>query len=129
MNFEVLGEVDLTPQEWEVGGLNGYDIQIGPRANLVRSDRACVYWVLATATHAELARLYAHAQDVLGELYLPESVLVETLDGKWRAASCYICPYMEPGVVEAAYVDRIVKPAREFGFPAWYVERLEGFKG
>src|SRR5258708_18971476 len=105
MNFDVLREVDLTPQEWEVGRLNGFDIQIGPRANLVRSDRACAYGVLATAAHAELACLYAHAQDVLGELYLPEPVLVETLDSKWRAASCYICPHMEPGVVAAAYVD------------------------
>ncbi len=25
-NFEVLGEVELTPQEWELGRLNGYDI-------------------------------------------------------------------------------------------------------
>jgi len=29
---------------------------------------------------------------------------------------------------ERAYVDRIVKPAREFGFPGWYVERLESFR-
>ncbi len=128
MNFDVLREVDLTPQKWEVGRLGGFDIQIAPRANLVRSEQACVYGVLATATHAELSSLYAHAQDVLGEIYLPEPVLVDTLNGQWRPALCYICPQMEPRPADPAYVERIVKPARELGFPKWYVERLEGFR-
>ena len=64
--------------------------------NLVRSDQHCVYGIVATATHAELARLYAHARDVLGEVYLPEAVLVQTLAGLWRPALCYICPEMNP---------------------------------
>jgi hypothetical protein len=66
--------------------LAGFDIRIQPRANLVRSDVGTVYGIVATATHDELARLYGHARDVLGELYLPEPVLAETLDGKWRPA-------------------------------------------
>jgi hypothetical protein len=67
MNFGVLGEVDLVPERWEVGRLSGFDIQIRPRANLIRSDRNCVYGIIAaTASHAELARLYAHARDLLG---------------------------------------------------------------
>jgi hypothetical protein len=75
MNFGVLGEVDLVPERWEVGRLSGFDIRIRPRANLIRSDRDCVYGIAATATHAELARLYAHARDLLGEVHLPEAVL------------------------------------------------------
>jgi hypothetical protein len=68
INFEVLGEVALVPENWEVARVAGFDIRIQPRANLVRSDAGTVYGIVATATHEELARLYAHAQDVLGEL-------------------------------------------------------------
>jgi AIG2-like family len=128
MNFDVLGEVDLVPEQWSVARLDGFDIRIEPRANLVRSDQNCVYGIVAMATHAELSRLYAHAEHVLGELYLPEAVLVQTQAGLWRPALCYICPHMLSQPPENAYIERILKPAREFGFPKWYVARLESFR-
>jgi cation transport regulator ChaC len=128
MNLAVLKEVGLVPARCEVARLGGFDIRIRPRANLVRSESHCVYGIVATATHAQLARLYAHARDVLGETYLPEAVLVETKDGKWRPALCYICPEMEPRPAELAYVERIAEPARAHGFPDWYVARIESFR-
>jgi len=128
INFEVLKEVDLVPESWEVARLAGFDVRIEPRANLVRSGADTAYGVVATTTHDELARLYAHAKDILGETYLPEAVLVETLDGKWRPALCYICPHMEPKLADPAYLDRILGPARKYGFPSWYLERLERFR-
>jgi hypothetical protein len=69
INFAVLEEVDLIPEKWEVARLSGFDIRIAPRANLVPSDTHVVYGIVATAGHDELARLYEHAQHVLGELY------------------------------------------------------------
>ena len=126
MNRAVLREVQLEPEGLEVARLDGYDIRIAPRANLIPSDRHCVYGVLARATHAELARLYAHAKDVLGETYLPCPVLVQTRDGGWQPALCYIAPAMAPAAPDPAYVARIAAPARELGFPDWYVKRIEG---
>src|SRR5262245_29355924 len=128
MNFAVLREVGLEPGQWEAARLDGFDICIRPRANLIRSDRNCVYGIVATATHAELARLYAHAREVLGEVYLPEAVLVQTRAGLWRPALCYLCPEMAPRPADHAYVERIVAPARAFGFPDWYIARLESFR-
>ncbi|NUM75250.1 gamma-glutamylcyclotransferase [candidate division KSB1 bacterium] len=128
MNFDVLKEVDLMPERWEVAKLYGFDIRIQPRANLIRSDQHCVYGIIATATHEELQRLYAHAQGVLGEVYLPEAVLIETLDGKWLPALCYICPEMQPRPAAEDYLDRIIKPAKALGFPQWYIARLESFR-
>jgi hypothetical protein len=128
INLSVLGEVNLMPDAFEVARLSGFDIQIAPRANLVRSDRDCVYGIVATATHEELARLYAHAEEVLGEQYLPEAVMIETRDGKWMPVMTYICPSMAPRPAERAYVDRIVEPARQLGFPGWYIGRLESFR-
>jgi hypothetical protein len=83
---------------------------------------------LATAKDDELARLYAHAKDVLGQLYLPEAVLVGTLAGLWRPALCYICPEMAPQQADNDYIERIVGPARVLGFAQWYVARLESFR-
>jgi hypothetical protein len=128
INFGVLREVGLVLGEWEVDRLDGFDIRIRPRANLVRSDQHCVYGIVGTASHAELARLYAHARDVLGEVYLPEAVLVQTRAGLWRPALCYTCPEMDPRPADDAYVERIVGPARELGFPEWYVTRLGTFR-
>ena len=127
MNLGVLREVDFIPDKWEVAKLADFDIVIRPRANLVPADGRCVYGILATGTHAELGKLYAHAQDVLGETYLPEAVLAETRAGYWRPALCYISQSMTPRPAAKDYVDRILTPAREYGFPGWYIERIAGF--
>src|ERR1043165_9246470 len=95
MNRAVLAEVSLVPDALEVARLPGYDIRIAPRANLVASEADCVYGVMARASHAELERLYTHSRTVLGETYLPHPVLVETREGSWRAALCYLAPAME----------------------------------
>ena len=128
MNPSVLREVDLVPERFEVARLPGFDIRIEPRANLVPSDSATVYGVLAPATHAELERLYAHARDVLGETYHPHPVLAERIEGGYRPALCYIAPAMEPRPATSDYVDRILAPARERGFPDWYLARILSFR-
>lgn len=129
INFDVLKEVELVPGEWEVARAPGFDLRIAPRANLVRSERHTVWGINATATHAELVRLYTdHAKGLLGETYLPEAVVTWTADGRLRPAITYICPAMAPRPAEAAYVERIAGPARRLGFPDWYVQRIESFR-
>lgn len=127
INISVLKEINLLPQQYEIAKLNGFDIRIEPRANLIPSDQHCVYGIVATLTHEELARLYAHAKERLGEVYLPEAVLVETWEGSFRPALCYIAPHMQSKPAEREYVDRIVNPAREFRFPDWYIQKLVSF--
>ena len=128
INLDVLRQQGLVPERYEVARLGGFDIRIGPLANLVRSEGRCVYGIVATATHGELRRLYDYARDGLGGTYLPEAVLAQTLDGRFQPALCYIAHDLREAPPAAEYVDRIVGPARRFGFPAWYVERLESFR-
>ncbi|MBM3275227.1 MAG: gamma-glutamylcyclotransferase [Candidatus Sericytochromatia bacterium] len=128
INKRALAEVDFAPDQLEVARLGGFDIEIRPRANLVPSTCGMVYGILASPTHAELDRLYAHARDVLGETYLPQAVLVETLDGRYVPALCYICPEMADRPPDPAYIDHIVEPARAYGFPEWYLDEVESFK-
>jgi hypothetical protein len=128
MNREVLGEVGLAPESLEVARLSGHDIRVEPLANVVPSETHSIYGLLATATHQELERLYAHARDVLGGVYVPHPVVVQTLEGKLVPALCYIAPVMERRPASGEYLDRILGPATEHGFPAWYLGRIESFR-
>jgi hypothetical protein len=125
LNLDVLKEGGFVPERHEVAKLNGFDIHIRPLATLVRSDQHCVFGIVASGTHKELQRLYA--QDWVGT-YLPEPVLVETLDGKCRPALCYVAPVGESRPATNDYIDRIVGPAKRYGFPPWYIARLESFR-
>ena len=128
INLDVLKEVDYEPREYEVARLTGFDITIRPLANLVRSEKHTAYGIVATGTHAELSRLYDHAEKVLGGRYLPEAVLVQTMSNRWLPALCYISPGLSGENPANDYVDRIVNPAKRYGFPSWYVEKLASFR-
>lgn len=122
INPDVCARAGATLRDVEVARLTGFDIRIGPLANLVRSDQHTVYGVIARMTHAELGRLYT--MDWVGT-YLPEAVLVDTRDGRLLPALTYIKPDMAPAPPADDYVDRIVGPGQQYGFPRWYLERLD----
>lgn len=128
MNLDVLRQVNFIPDNFETAKLSGYDIVIKPLADLVKSDKDCVYGILTCGTHEELENLYAHARNVLGSSYLPEAVLVEPSDGKFKPALCYISYGIETKQAEDSYIDRIVEPAKNYDFPEWYIKRLESLR-
>jgi len=128
INQSVLKEVNIFPEKIETAALYGYDIVIKPYANLIKSAKGCVYGILTQLTHEELKKLYSHAEDVFHELYEPEAVLVQTPDNKWIPALCYICHNMEERPADKDYIKRITDPAKEFGFPEWYIEKLKVFQ-
>ena len=126
INRQVLARGGCTPEAVEVARLAGFDIAIDTLATLVRSDRHCVYGIVCRTTHAELRLLYG--QDWLGGTYLPEAVLVQTEAGRLVPALCYIAPTPPAARPADDYLDWITGPAREYGFPRWYLERLESFR-
>ena len=128
MNLDVLREVNLIPLDVEPAALTGFDLMIAPRANLTRQPMGVAFGILATATHDELHRLYTeHAQGLLGETYLPEAVIVTDLSGRLRPALTYICHEMQSRPADAAYLERIVRPAQAYGFPAEYIAKIRSF--
>ena len=124
INLNVLKEVGFEPEEYEVARLNGYAIQLQPSANLVKSDKDCVYGIITMATHTNIKQLF----EKLSANYLPEAIIVNTQDEKWIPALCYIADSMEPKPTTNAYIDRIVGPAKEYGFPQWYIDKVEKFR-
>jgi len=128
INLDVLKKVNYIPRQVNVAMLYGFDIQITPLANLIRSDANCVYGILADGTHEELARLYGdYVHDELGATYLPEAVNCKMLDGSFVPALCYIAPDSNIAPASKEYLDSIIPPARDFAFPDWYIKRLEAY--
>lgn len=121
---DVMARGGLRPDRIEVARLNGFDIQVSPHACITRSDQHAIYGILVRATHAELQRLYT--MDGVG-IFLPEAVVVETPAGSVPAL-CYIPPAPGDLPADIDYLDRLLAAAREHGFPAWYLERLERFR-
>ena len=128
MNLDILKKIGIEPGEHEVVKLAGYDIVIHPLANLIEEPGRAVYGIVASVTHTELKRLYRHAAEELGGKYLPEPVVVEALDKRWRPAFCYIAREMAPAQAKAEYADIIIDAARHYEFPDWYIEHLESFR-
>jgi hypothetical protein len=125
IRMDVLARVDFRPDKFEVARLSGFDIHISPHAGLSRSDRHSVYGIVVKATHEKLGRLYS--MDGVG-VFLPEAVLVQTQDGKLEPALCYIPPTIDNQPADREYLDRLLDAGRSYGFPEWYLDRLESFR-
>ena len=123
MRREVLSRGGYELREFEVARLPGFDIHVSPRAGLSRSDRHSVYGILARLTHAELGRLYSMPGV---DVFLPEAVLVETRDGKLQPALCYLPAVLDDKPADREYLGHLVRVAREYAFPEWYITRLAG---
>src|SRR5580658_3292592 len=115
MNVKVLKDLGVEPLAWETARLGGFEISVRPRVNIVRASSGAVYGVVASVTQDELAHLYAHLRDEFGQAY--EAVLVDTDDGKWRPALCYVCPTMVSRTADPSHVEDIAAAARSLGFP------------
>ena len=128
MDFDVLRRFGDIPEVWEVAKLRGYDFRVASWGYLARSDRDSVYGTLVGVTHEELEQLYGPSNTFLTSRYVPEPVLVETADGKWAAALCYVSTSAPEGPVNADYVDKMVALSEKLGFPQWYTERLASYR-
>ncbi len=128
INFSVLREIDLIPEEYRVATLSGYRLNIAPTATLHREPGSTVWGIIATATHEELRRLYVdHAKIFLGGDYFPRAVTVTDTNDNIIPALCYICADMKPVPAKAEYIEQIARPAEEYGFPKEYVKMIRSF--
>lgn len=129
INFQVLARAGIEKRPYQLVRLPGYRLVIGPLANLEEDEAFQAYGILTSLTHAELHRLYEeHARRKFGGIYLPEAVLVFSLENALMPALCYLSHDMTPAAPDPDYVDRILHPARDYGFPADYLEDIQSFK-
>ncbi len=129
INFDVLAEVEIYERSYQVAWLPNYKLVISPLANLAKDQSFVTLGIATKLNHDELNRLYIeHARDKLGGNYLPEAVLVYISRNSMMPALSYISHEMEAARPETEYVDRILRPARKYGFPSHYLEHIESFR-
>jgi hypothetical protein len=119
---DIMALGDFYPDRIEVAKLNGYDIAFDPHANIFRCDNCAICGVLVYPSHEELNKLYA--RDGVGT-FLPEAVVVETIDHKLVPAMCYMPPTRGIAAADTEYVDKLINAGIDHGFPSWYVDRLK----
>jgi hypothetical protein len=123
MDRAVLEQRGYTPADVEVARLPGFDIRFAPLATLVPAGRKMsVYGLVATATHVELERIYGEAWV---SSYRPEAVIVRTMAGRRLPALVYIAWGATPPAPSDDYIEHILRPAREYGFPETDLRRVE----
>jgi Gamma-glutamyl cyclotransferase, AIG2-like len=123
INPEVMARLGMKPTQSAVATLPRYALQFAPLVNLVPSSADTVYGLLLELTHAEISAAYSQ----LKTTYLPQPVIAFDLDGRARAALCYVVSEMPEGVVEEAYVRTLLDPAETLGFPGWYLDKIRAF--
>ncbi|MFQ5995307.1 MAG: gamma-glutamylcyclotransferase family protein [Acidiferrobacterales bacterium] len=129
INFTVLAEAEIGDRPYQTARLPGYRLVIAPLANLVTDHSSEAFGILTKLTHAELDGLYvAHAQEKLGAIYRPEAVIVLTDENKPIPTLCYLSHDMQPSTPDPAYVERILDPAKQYGFPSYYLDHIASFK-
>jgi len=125
MNRDVLINHGITPTSMVPARLNGFELYIRPRVNLMTSDRSCVYGVVAAVTYEELKKLYSHLEEAFGVKYSPQPVLADTLDGNFRPVLCFIAQHMSESPPAREYVTQLAECVREAGLPEWYAKFAE----
>lgn len=126
MNPDVLARADVHPAEAQMARLDGWDIQIAPRATLVPAGGRSVFGILAQLSHPELDKLYTKDWFGFGT-YLPEAVLVVDATGRFVPALSYIAWETEGGTPSSEYIEKVVTVAQQFKFPDWYINRIKAF--
>lgn len=128
MDPEVLGAAGASPENCGAGYVAGFELTVGPLANLEEKKDARAYGLLAQLSHKDLEKLYGGDPVALkGAPYLPEAVLVHTDDGRVVPAMTYICPGLSGERPDQAYIARLVGAAEKLHLPANYLAVIQSF--
>jgi hypothetical protein len=124
MRSEVMQQAGFAPDNIEVAQLHGHDICLDPHANVFKSPMHSVFGILVKISHAELDRMYG-ANGV--GIFLPEAVLVSTLEGRWEPAMCYMPPHRTDTLPDQSYLARLIEAAQARNLPSTYIARLQAY--
>lgn len=130
MDPEVLELAGASPENCEAGYVDGFELTVGPLANLEAKKNARAYGLLAQLSHDDLEKLYGGNPAALkGAPYLPEAVLVYNDEGRSVPAMTYICPALSGEKPDQAYVAKLVRAAEKLQLPADYLAMIQSFAG
>ncbi len=128
MNPDALTAVGASPKDCETGYVEGFQLTVGPIANLAEKEGARAYGLIARLHHDDLNKLYGGDPAALqGSVYLPEAVLVQTADGRAFPAMTYICPALSGAAADPAYITKLIAAAEKLSLPYSYIDQIRAF--
>lgn len=114
MDESLLATKGIEPSEVILGFVDGYGLRIGERATLVRRPDSRAYGAMMDITPSEATKLYA--EESVAD-YVPESVIVELMDGTRVEATCYILPGDKVAGANQRICGIAVGHRHQIGFP------------
>jgi hypothetical protein len=127
MDPAVMKDFGVTVTDVVPAKLQGFELVVRPRPNLVRSDRAVVFGSLMAVTHDDLTTIYSGLEKNFGIRYVPEAILATTRDGCILPALCYVVPQLPDSAPDPAFVRLLARSVRSMGHPEWYAAHVESF--
>lgn len=124
MDESLLATKGIVPSTAKPGFVDGYGLRIGERATLVRRSDSRAYGVLMDIAPGEAAVLYA--EESVAD-YVPESVLVELMDGTQVDAICYNLPDDKVTGANEEYARALLELATRLEFPGVYLDQIRQF--
>lgn len=122
MDERLLAAKGIEPAEVKLGFVNGYGLRIGERATLVRRPASRVYGAVMDIAASDATDLYAEKS--VAE-YVPETVIVELMDGTQVKATCYNLPGDKVTGTNSDYAESLLNVATELDFPDTYLEQIK----
>jgi len=128
-DMTALTELGLKKRAFAPASLGGFDLIIQPVANLIEVGDGVVYGVIANFTHEEIAVLETARKSVNASAdFHPEPVIARTRGGRIVPALAYLSTNLTPEFASVDYVNSLLKMADKYGFPRWYLERIDAFR-
>ena len=122
MDSDILHDSNVLPANPRHAYVDDYGLRIGQRATLVPVPGARAYGMLYSMTHEELETLYTGPGL---ELYSPEAVLAQSLDGSAFPALCYnLREAPAPDAANPEYATRLRAALEKLNFPVDYIESV-----
>lgn len=107
--------------------LDGYDLEIRPRANIKKRPGGATYGRLVLLSHEEIGRLYDELKSKFGMTYRPFPVTVKLNDDSGASTLCYISVSHQEKAADKCYVEELAECAKRAGAPSQYIAHIRSF--
>ena len=121
MDENLLAEKGVNASDTCIGYIDGFRLRIGERATLERREGARAYGVAMEVADEDLRQLYA--EDSVAD-YVPETVVVELVDGGAARATCYNLPGDRVAGTNKCYAQSLTELATRLGLPGDYIDQV-----
>lgn len=127
MRTKVLHEYGIHCKETSPAKLNGFELIVRPRVNLIKREGAVSYGGLAYISHRDIFFLYDNLRKNFGIIYSPYPVIAQLSDGRSRPALCYIALNIEDGKPDPLYIEELIGCAKQVGASPQYLDHIQSF--